>query len=290
MLRSNSVGATFRFATASDFVDQAHDRRGCSRRSSPRAPSRRAVTASWTQPVETGVATAPTATNIEDASATRARSTSRARTRSRTTAVAHLNPEASGGDRGSDGGGAGERRTTGCKNRDGSSPRAGPSMPAETCSSDHADDMGGSGSPPSYADLERGCVREDGCQIVLTPRQSERCPLGCPTRTPTSPSASAGHRHRAGASTSRRGDRRRLDAASMSRVTANGRSRPATFNGERPLDPCLRPRRCQVDLEHRVELAEVDAGEHGVRLRRRPQRRHEHLRPRLIRLPPGSGT
>lgn len=43
----------------------------------------------------------------------------------------------------------------------------GSSKPAVSCFSDATGDMEGTGSAPSYADLARGCVREDGAQIVL---------------------------------------------------------------------------------------------------------------------------
>lgn len=43
----------------------------------------------------------------------------------------------------------------------------GRAEPAESCADDLARDMEGAGSMPSYADLRRGCVREDGDQIVL---------------------------------------------------------------------------------------------------------------------------
>ena len=47
------------------------------------------------------------------------------------------------------------------------SPSKAPPKPAESCASDLARDMDSSGGAPSYADQQRGCVREDGTRLAL---------------------------------------------------------------------------------------------------------------------------
>jgi hypothetical protein len=57
--------------------------------------------------------------------------------------------------------------TDGGGNAPGTHAGTGSSQPAAACSTDMPGDMDSSGSPPTYADLTRGCIHEDGAQVLL---------------------------------------------------------------------------------------------------------------------------
>ena len=65
---------------------------------------------------------------------------------------------------------------------DGGGPGSGRAEAAVSCADDLARDLEGAGSMPSYADLRRGCVREDGDQIVLAATTVGSLPARMPDR------------------------------------------------------------------------------------------------------------
>ena len=63
----------------------------------------------------------------------------------------------------------------------GNSPQK-PAKPAESCASDLSGDMEGAGSMPAYADLQRGCLGEEGADLVLAATTVSAAPGRMPDR------------------------------------------------------------------------------------------------------------
>ena len=63
----------------------------------------------------------------------------------------------------------------------GNSPQK-PVEPAESCASDLSGDMEGAGAMPAYADLQRGCLREEGGDLVLAATTVSAAPGRMPDR------------------------------------------------------------------------------------------------------------